>query len=165
MALPARAVELWIAPTGNDAGAGTSNQPFATLARAQQKARELRQPGNTDNNGPIHIVLRGGIYQVADALRLSAADSGTENVPLVFEAASDEAPILSGGVEIGGWKLAGDVAGLPPVARGKIWVADLPKINGHFFEFRQLWVNNSKTIRAREPNGDTLSPLVRWDKV
>lgn len=159
-----RAVEVWVAPTGNDTDSGTSNHPFATITRAQKKTQELRESRNTNDTGPIHIILRGGIYPFSDTLRLRTADSGTENNPLIFEAAPGEIPILSGGVKIDGWKSAGDIVGLPRIARGKIWVADLPKINERFLEFRQLWVNDSKAIRAREPNGEMLAPLVAWDK-
>ena len=164
LASPALAVDLWVAPDGKDINAGTSNRPLATIARAQQKAREFREHGNTNNAAPIHIILRGGIYQNTATLRLRAADSGTPNNPMVLEAAPAETPVLSGGVEIGGWKLAGRVEGLPKVARGKVWVTDAPKISGDFLEFRQLWVNDSKAIRAREPNGENLARLIGWDK-
>jgi hypothetical protein len=160
----ALAIELWVAPDGNDTNAGSSNQPLATVVRAQQKAREFRERGNANSAAPIHIILRGGIYPSTTTLRLQAADSGTSNSPMVIEAAPAETPVLSGGVEIRGWKLGGRPAGLPKGARRKVWIADLPKINGHFLEFRQLWVNNSKAIRAREPNGENLARLVGWDK-
>jgi len=45
LASSAPAIELWVALDGNDINAGSSNQPFATIARAQQKAREFREPG------------------------------------------------------------------------------------------------------------------------
>jgi len=43
-------------------------------------------------------------------------------------------------------------------------VADAPIIDGWFLEFRQLWVNDKKAVRAREPNGENLARLVAWDK-
>ena len=49
-------------------------------------------------------------------------------------------------------------------AQREIWAADIPKIGGQTFEFRQLWVNERKAVRAREPNGENLARLVAWDK-
>ena len=34
--------------------------------------------------------------------------------------------------------------------QGKLWVADVPEFNGRPLEFRQLWVNGKKAIRARD---------------
>ena len=31
-------------------------------------------------------------------------------------------------------------------------------------EFRQLWVNGRKAIRARQPNSDSMERLLIWDK-
>ncbi len=82
-----------------------------------------------------------------------------------IEAAPGEHPVLSGGVAFGNWKkVSGAIPGLPAVARGHTWVANAPKWGGHVLEFRQLWVNDRKAVRAREPNGDGLARLVAWDK-
>jgi hypothetical protein len=160
----AEAFELWVSPAGNDNNPGTSEQPFASVARAQQKARELRAAANTNDTGPSEIILRAGIYPLRTTFNLRPEDSGTETHPMVITAAPGETPVLSGGAEIGGWKLAGRVSGLPKFARGNVWVADIPKVNGRPFEFRQLWVNDSKAIRARAPNEENLERLVAWDK-
>lgn len=116
------------------------------------------------NSNRMEIVLRGGVYPLTTTIPLSTQNSGTKTSPLVISAAPGETPVLSGGVEINHWKLTEDVRGLPPAAHGKIWEAPLPKVNGQFLTFRQLWVNGSKAIRAREPNGESLTRLVSWDK-
>ncbi|HXT12164.1 MAG TPA: right-handed parallel beta-helix repeat-containing protein [Candidatus Angelobacter sp.] len=110
------------------------------------------------------IVLRGGIYRADAPIQLRPEDSDRQSGPLVIAAAPGERPVLSGAVEIGGWKLAGNVAGLPKIARGKVWVADAPRISGHYLEFRQLWVNDVKAARAREPNGGNMTRLIAWNK-
>ena len=33
--------------------------------------------------------------------------------------------------------------------QGKLYVADAPRQNGRYLEFRQLWVNDRKATRAR----------------
>ena len=163
--LPATAVELWVAPNGNGANPGTAAQPLASIAAAQRQARELRRLGKLDTNEPVRIILRGGTYRLDSSLFFCPEDSGTETSPTLIEAAPNEQPVVSGGVCIGGWyKLKGKVPGLPSATRGQVWVADAPKFAGRLLEFRQLWVNDRKAVRAREPNGDTLNHLVAWDK-
>ena len=164
--LPATAGELWVAPDGDDSNPGTPAQPLASIAAAQRQARELRRLAKVDANEPVRIILRGGVYQLDSPLFFRPEDSGTETSPTLIEAATNEQPVVSGGISIGGWKpLAGDIPGLPEAARGQVWVADAPKFGGRLLEFRQLWVNDRKAIRAREPNGNTLNRLVAWDKM
>lgn len=42
-------------------------------------------------------------------------------------------------VEIRNWK-----------KQGKLWVADVPMFNGRPLDFRQLWINGQKAVRARD---------------
>jgi len=162
---PATAVEFWVAPDGNDANPGTPAQPLASIATAQRQARELRRLNQVGTDEPVRIILRGGVYQLDSPLFFRPEDSGTETSPTLIEAAPNEQPVVSGGVPIQGWtKAKGKIPGLPSAARGQVWVADAPKFGGRLLEFRQLWVNDRKAIRAREPNGDTLNRLVAWDK-
>jgi hypothetical protein len=162
--LSAFGLEIWVSPTGNDFNPGTADKPLASIAVAQQKARALRESAESNGPGPIEIILRSGIYQTPTGLHFGPEDSGTTNHPLVITAAPGENPILSGAVEITGWQHTGDVPGLPNVAQGKIWTANLRKVEGQILKFRQLWVNGQKAIRAREPNGTELARLVAWDK-
>jgi hypothetical protein len=165
LAWPAPAVELWVSPDGNDTNRGTPAQPFASVAAAQHQARDRRRLSNVAVDEPVKIILRAGIYPLTRALDLRPEDSGTTSRPTVIAAAPGEKPVLSGGVEIGGWKkVTGKISGLPEIAKGKIWAADAPKIGGHVLEFRQLWVNDHKAIRAREPNLENLARIVAWDK-
>jgi hypothetical protein len=165
LAVPARAAEFWVSPDGDDHNPGTRAKPFASLAGARQKARELRRLSEPATHEPVQIILRGGIYQLNSPLLFLPEDSGTENSPTIIEAAPDEKPILSGGVQIGGWHpLKEKISGLPETARGKTWVADAPKTGGQVLEFRQLWVDDQKAVRAREPDGENLARLVAWDK-
>ena len=163
--LPATARELWVSPDGNDNNPGIARQPFASVAAAQYEARELRRRAKVAGDEPVKIILHDGIYPLTRPLVLGPEDSGTPTSPTVITAAPGEHPVLSGGVPIGGWKkLTANISGLPEIARGQVWVADAPKIAAGFLEFRQLWANGTKTIRAREPNGENLHRLAGWDK-
>ncbi len=161
---PARGLELWVSPSGKDGNPGTRSAPFASLDRALQTVREARKTPGLPEAGGIQITLRSGLYFPAAPIRLTAEDSGTDRNPTVIAAAPEETPVLSAGLQITNWTPTGALSGLPEASRGKIWVATLPRIGGSFFEFRQLWVNGSKAIRAREPNGDKLAPLMGWDR-
>lgn len=157
--------EFWVTPGGDDGNLGTREKPLASVSLALRKARELRRLTNSTVQAGVHIILRSGVYPLSSPLLVRPEDSGTETSPTVIEAAPGEQPVLSGGVLVEQWKRPSEnIAGLPSSAQGKVWVADAPKIAGRILEFRQLWVNDSKAVRARQPNGETLDRMVAWDR-
>lgn len=158
-ALVSRAVpvELWISPTGSNTGTGSSNTPLASIDAAIQK---LNQEEDHHPIEPLKIILSDGTYPLSAPILFNRP---TQHI--IIEAAPESHPILSGAISITHWtKASKKIAGLPKIASGKIWIADAPKINGRILEFCQLWMGNAKATRAREPNADTLSRLVAWDK-
>jgi hypothetical protein len=77
----------------------------------------------------------------------------------------DGLAILSGGINIPGWKKAtAIIPGLPIEAKGKVWVADAPVIGNETLNFRQLWVNNVKATRARDVEAPLMNRILSWDK-
>jgi hypothetical protein len=151
----ALASEIWVSPSGSDGNPGTKEAPLATISAALRKAREIRRLGDPTATEGIHIILRGGEYIQSEPLFIRPEDAGTATSPTVIEAADGENPVVSGGVALQGWKkLSAVVPGLPEVARGKVYEADAPVIGGHVLSFRQLWVNGSKAVRAKETNDD-----------
>jgi hypothetical protein len=158
LTLSAPAMEFWVSPDGSDENPGTSARPLASIARAEEKVRAFRLE-KPNNIGPIEVILRSGIYRPQVPMRLRPEDSET-----LIAAAPNEKPVISGEIQITGWQPAGQVAGLPKPTWDAVWVANSPKLNGHFVPFRQLWVDGAKAVRAREPNGESLARLVAWDK-
>lgn len=77
-----------VAPDGNDGGAGSESQPWATF----QFAADTAQPGDT-------VCFRGGTYSQDDLVRIS--QSGTAENLILFIAYPGERPILDGGGEVG----------------------------------------------------------------
>ncbi len=75
------AVTYWVATDGNDAGAGTSGDPWASL----QKAADAAVPGST-------VFVRGGTYQQ----RVDVRVSGEPEHPITIAAAPDEQVVLDG---------------------------------------------------------------------
>src|SRR5437016_13959707 len=89
LARPLSALELYVATNGNDANSGTKAKPFATLERARDEVRELKQNARLPRSG-VTIWLLGGDYVRTNALELTTADSGTPDSPIVWQAAKGE---------------------------------------------------------------------------
>ncbi|MBQ9357052.1 MAG: right-handed parallel beta-helix repeat-containing protein [Prevotella sp.] len=75
--------------------------------------------------------LHPGTYRLLQPVILRPEDSGTRII-------GGPGVVISGGVQISNWK-----------KQGRVWVADVPLFNGRPLEFRQLWVNGRKAVRAR----------------
>jgi len=165
LALASNAADIYVSPKGSDANNGSKDQPLATVAAALRKARELRRLNDPSIKDGIHIILRGGVYVLHETIFIRAEDAGTPDSPTFIEAAAGEQPVLSGGVMINGWKkLLSQVMGLSAAAKGHVWVADVPMVNSDLFEFRQLWVNDVKAVRAKSVNGDGMLRILNWSK-
>lgn len=156
--------QVYVSPDGHDAGKGTLAEPKATLAAALRQVRDMRRL-DTNISGPVHIYLRKGIYELYEPVFIRPEDAGTSQSPTLIEAATGEQAILSGGRTITGWKkITTRPAGLPAASASHVWVTDLPLVNGNSWEFRQLWVNGVKAVRAKSPNGATMQRIRNWNK-
>ena len=131
--------EIWISPKGSDFNDGTRQSPKATLTSALRQAREWRRTEDNRIQGGITIYVEGGTYAFHEPVFIRPEDSGTKESPTIIRSVGDEKVILSGGISINGWK-----------KQGKVWVADVPVFNGRPLDFRQLWVNGEKAVRARD---------------
>ncbi|MBW7864053.1 MAG: right-handed parallel beta-helix repeat-containing protein [Candidatus Hydrogenedentes bacterium] len=129
---------IYVAPDGGDGAEGGVDAPLATLEAALAKARTLRADGA---EGPVRIVLRGGLYGVTAPVTLTAADSGTEESPLFIEAYPEETPVIHGGARVTGWR----------VEEGR-WVAEIPAGLPEDADLSALWVNGRRATAARTPN-------------
>ena len=147
-------MQFYVSPAGRDEWSGQladptaalDDGPFATPIRARDAARRWRREHPADH---VEIVFRGGTYTLAETLILGPEDDAAADRPLTLRAHEGETPVLSGGVSVTGWrKLTADEepAHLHPAARGKLWVADLPK--GVDFT-RSLYDDDRRLPRAR----------------
>lgn len=140
---PAATFHVAPPPLGNDANDGGAQSPFATLERARLAVRahltahELRHD--------LIVELHDGIYELAAPVRFDAADSGKNGYAVVYRAAPGARPILSGGRRIEGWTQEADGVFRTEVGPGA--------------DFRQLWVDGRRAIRARTPNAGRLFAL------
>lgn len=117
--------------------------PDSSLMDAVRKAREMRRLGKAID---VTIHLQAGTYYLYEPLRLRPEDSG-----LTIEG---EDAVISGGMKITGWK-----------RQGKLLVADVPDFNGRPVDFRQLWVNGQKAVRARDVSDfEQMNRIRTYDK-
>ena len=129
----------WVATDGNDAAAGTSDAPWATL----QKAADSVPPGAT-------VYVRGGTY----AQRVDIHVSGEPGQPITFAPAPGEAVVLDGSsldvpagqsamigvdsqryVTIQGFEITGyrsDASGHVPIGILVTGAADHVRLDGNF---------------------------------
>ena len=146
---------FYVATDGNDSWSGRlptpradrTDGPFATLVRARDAVRKLK--ATVGLKAPLTVMVRGGKYFLEHTLVLNEEDSGTRECPITCTAYPGEAPILSGGRRLTGWK----------PYKGKVLQCDAPGTKGGKWKFRQLFLNGERQIRARYPNFDPDNPL------
>jgi len=181
LAVPARALELFVSPTGNDSWNGRAPEPtadgksgpFATLERARDEARALTKAKKWPKKG-VTVTVGGGDYSLGATFILGPEDSGKPGAPLVFRAREGEVVRLSGGREVRGWKLVSDPAvlsRLDPAIRAEVCEADLAALGiadagvmsrrGFGVQrspaWPELFFNDAPQTLARYPNGEWLT--------
>ncbi|MCD8296144.1 MAG: right-handed parallel beta-helix repeat-containing protein [Prevotella sp.] len=119
--------------------AGLGSEAYATdlyvkpgdyaIEKALQQAREEKRLNNASD---ITIHLAEGTYRLYQPIIVRPEDSG---IRLLAHGKA----VVSGAVKISNWR-----------KDGKFFVADVPDFNGRPLEFRQMWVNGKKAVRARD---------------
>jgi hypothetical protein len=186
----------FVAPDGNDAWSGKRTAPnrqrmdgpFATLERARDAIRKLKQNGGLPPPS-VTVEVRGGVYLREQPFELTTEDSGAEGSPIVYRAYRGEAVSLIAGKQVTGFRPVTDPAvlkRLDEAARGHVIQADLralgitafgsPKGGGLelFFQHRPMtlarWPNEGfvrildvvggETVDVRGTKGDRIGKFV-----
>jgi hypothetical protein len=136
----ATATDFYISPAGSDAGAGTADQPWATLSRARDAVRALKTQGPLTETVRVHVA--DGAYRITEPLVLTPDDSGTPQAAVSYQAAAGARPVFSGGRLLSGWK----------PAEGGLWSLKIPEVAAGQWYFEQLFVGGRRATRARSPN-------------
>ena len=160
-----------VATDGNDAWSGTLPQPnaaktdgpMATLGRARDVIRKLKQHGPLPAGGVV-VEVAAGLYQWNEPLELTSDDSGTKESPIIYRAAKDTEARLVGGRIVSDWKPVTDpalLARLPEVARGKVYWADLKALGiSDFGQVKggglQLFFDDRPMPLSRGPNDEVI---------
>jgi hypothetical protein len=122
---------------GDDNNNGASiSSAFKSIAKAQRTVRTI----NRNMTGDIIIYLRGGTYYIDNTINFVSIDSGTNGYNIIYKAFQNEAPVISGGKQITGWILYD--------ASKNIYKASVDAS----MDFRQIYVNGKRAVRARTPN-------------
>ncbi len=108
-----------------------------------RKAREMRRLGKAND---VTLHLSAGTYYLYDPLRLRPEDSGLR--------IEGDGAVITGGMPITGWK-----------RQGKWLVASVPDFNGRPVDFRQLYINGEKALRARDVSDfEQMHRIMTYDK-
>lgn len=145
----ADAIEVYVSPTGKDAGRGTRKSPFLTLERARDFIRAKRAEGRRVG---ATVYMEGGVYPRTGPFRLEAQDSC-----ITFKATGNGTPQIIGARKITGWKLLQE--NLPQVsqqAKGHLYVADVEKR----WRFHYLFVGGECAERSKSSH----EPWRQWPK-
>lgn len=149
--LAASAADIYVSCNGSDSNDGSMSKPLKSLRIALRQARNLRRMADPAVKNGVYIHVSKGTYNLYEPLYIRPEDSGTAESPTVI--IGDDATV-SGGVSITGWKRA-----------GKLMVADTPMFNGNLLDFRQLYINGKKAVRARDVmNFDDMAHIRSLDK-
>ena len=140
--------DFFVAPNGSDGGKGTLSSPFATLARARDAVRELKQTKKT----AITVMIRGGTYFLDQTVVFGLIDSGKDGATVTYSNYPGEKPVFSGARPIKKWQKApADLLSLPEQAKGKVWVAN---VSG---DFKVLFDDAGILPRARSEGFRSIS--------
>jgi hypothetical protein len=127
-------MELFVSPNGSDTNSGNITHPLKTI----DKAREMVSENLSSMTGDIIVWIRGGEYVLDSPLMFTQNDSGQNGYDVIYAAYPNETPIISGGVSVNGW--------VRNQTGSNVWVANSP-----IADFRQLYINGVRAIRARGP--------------
>jgi len=142
-------IEFYISPNGNDSNIGTLNAPFKTIAYAKETIRKLSEH---ERQIDITVYLRDGTHTLDKTIVFELEDSGAEGTKITYSAYKDETPIISSGVKIKGWeKLKTYPKSLPEVAKGNVWVADMPEGMERFYT---LFKGDKRLARTKKEGFD-----------
>jgi hypothetical protein len=152
-ALAADPAAFFVAPDGSDfwtgmlarRNANKTDGPFATVQRARDMVRAIKQANGGKLPRPITIYLRGGTIYLQQPLVLTAEDSGTPECPVAYAAYQNETAVLSAGRRVRGW-------GKATFNGHDVWQAKVPQLMNAADAFREMWVNGHRRVLARSPN-------------
>ena len=134
------AVTFYVSPAGSDFWSGTlpapnstnTDGPLATFDRARVMVQSIVKAGLAQ----ISVQFRAGTYYLPAPELLTAADSGSPSLKIIYQNYPGESPVISGGVRIQNWTNTG----------ANTWKATLPA-STQIFE--NLFYNGTRRLRPR----------------
>ncbi len=133
---------FYVAPDGDDARAGTVEEPFATLEAARDAVRSFKEDIGLPDGG-ITVYLREGVYERQSAFYLDNRDSGEESSPVVYRAYPDEKVVLTGGRII-------SASSLKPLEDAGLYKMELNKYGISDYGPKELHINGQRMSMVEE---------------
>ena len=130
--------EIYVSPNGSDSAPGTRKAPFETLHKA---LGEIASIDSTKVRGVV-IWINDGTYRIKNPLLIDSMSKKT-NTSLSFKGMEGSKPVISGAVQLTGWRSAGN----------GLWSCSIPDQMG---DFRELFINGKRETRSRHPNSGYL---------
>jgi hypothetical protein len=159
--------DFYVSPKGADTNAGTKRAPFATLERARDAVRDLKQSSGLPAGG-VTVWIHKGDYPLTQSFALASSDSGEPDRPIVYRGVPGERVRLLGGRTLPAKSFQpveepGVLARLDPRALGKVLCVDLKALGvtnlGTFPDqfsgaalLPELFFNDERMTLARWPN-------------
>jgi len=142
--------------------AGTTDGPFATLARAREAVREMKR-NSTLPEVSITVFIRGGQYHFTETFTLTGEDSGTPEAFINWRSFPGEEVVFTGGKNLDGFapvENPGLLKRLSPAARESVLATDLKAlgitdygdINPRSGNRMELYFRGMFMTQARYPN-------------
>ncbi len=127
---------LHVSPTGDDANPGTQEQPMRTIQHALDSFTQDERL----------LLLYSGLYEITEPIRVEMKNKNQRLRVMAWAPgfSDDESgnTVISAGRAITGWQ---------EIASGVV-VADVPEAKTGAWNFRDLYVNHRRAVRARHPN-------------
>lgn len=125
--------ELHVSPAGDDANPGTEAQPMRTLQHALDAFTEDEQV----------LCVHTGRYEITEPIRVQLKSEKQRLTITTWPTnACAEPATISAGRIIAGWR---------EIEPG-LAVAEIPEVKAGAWDFRDLYVNDRRAVRARHPN-------------
>lgn len=143
----ASALELHVAPGGDDSWSGRlaepsadlTDGPYATPGRALAEIKAVHESDCTIE--PITVELQEGTYFLQQPLKVKPIHSGTAQNPVTFRSADGAQVVISGGYPVKDWQQEGELL---------VTTIDTA-VNGSWY-FKELYHQDERRTRARMPN-------------
>lgn len=142
---------FYISEFGSNKNNGSYESPFATIKEARDRIRQLRNERKLTDT--IFVKIFPGTYYLTEALVFNENDAGTPESPTVYTSATNERPIISGGIEVDQFE----------IERPGLWKTFIPETR-FGFSFEQLYINGERRFRAQTPNRGDFFDVDRMEK-
>ncbi len=129
-AVAAQGATFYVDAAAAVGGDGSAAKPWNTASAAVEGVRAARKAGQVKSGEAVEVCFHAGDYFVGKGLKLTPADSGTPEAPVIWRTLGAARARLTGGVRVPAelFKKVTDpavLARLPEEARGKVYVADV----------------------------------------